>query len=169
MIVAVSIFIAVAVGEVQHLRLPRFTRVGFAAMVIGVVALMPLRSGVATLQEARAFHASQTQRSNVLAAAWLQAHYDHGQVLMESFGNETVSFESRIPSDVVIYEGSFRRWEPALADPVAAGIRWIYMRQTPGVQDDVWNRLHSSDQLGSYRLVYQDPDRLVYELAQEGK
>jgi hypothetical protein len=39
------------------------------------------------------------------------------------------------------------------------------MRRTPGNEDAVWKSLHDSDQLSSYRLVYQDSDRLVYELA----
>jgi hypothetical protein len=84
---------------------------------------------------------------------------------MESFQNELVTFESHIPTQAVIYEGSFQRWLPALAHPAANTIRWIYMRRTPGNEDAVWKSLHDSDQLSSYRLVYQDSDRLVYELA----
>jgi hypothetical protein len=42
------------------------------------------------------------------------------------------------------------------------------MRTTPGHRDDVGSRLQGSDELNPYRLVYQDPDRLVYELPDSG-
>ena len=87
---------------------------------------------------------------------------------MESFGNETVTFSSRIPVGQIIYEGSFRQWRPDLADPAGHGIRWIYMRRTPGSPDDVFRRLHGSVQLSGYRLVYEDPDRLIYTLRSRG-
>ncbi len=51
---------------------------------------------------------------------------------MESYGNETVTFDSHIPLGSIIYECSYRQWSPALRDPVGHGIRWIYMRRTPG-------------------------------------
>jgi hypothetical protein len=108
------------------------------------------------------FQASATQRADDRAGAWLRAHYHGGKVLMESFGNETATFESRIPLGSVIYEGSYRQWSPALHDPVGHGIRWIYMRRTPGDTDQVWGRLHGRPDLAHYALVYSDPDRLIY-------
>jgi hypothetical protein len=39
------------------------------------------------------------------------------------------------------------------------------MRSTTRDQDHVWSRLQGSDELNPYRLVYRDPDRLVYKLA----
>jgi hypothetical protein len=84
---------------------------------------------------------------------------------MENFGNETVTFGSNIPTEDIIYEGSSTRWERSLTHPSRNGVRWIYMRTTPGHRDDVGSRLQGSDELNPYRLVYQDPDRLVYELA----
>jgi hypothetical protein len=84
---------------------------------------------------------------------------------MESFGNETVTFGSQIPLGQIVYEGSFRQWGPDLAGPRSHGIRWIYMRRTPGNTDEVFRRLHGSSQLDGYRLVYRDPARLIYELA----
>jgi hypothetical protein len=88
---------------------------------------------------------------------------------MESFGNETVTFGSRIPLGQVVYEGSFRQWEPDLAHPAGHGIRWIYMRQTPGSQDQVYRQLHGSAELAGYRLMYHDAARLIYErLSYEG-
>jgi hypothetical protein len=118
---------------------------------------------VATLAEAQAFRSSPTEQANTVAASWLRAHYDGGQVLMESFGNESVTFESRIPTQNIVYEGSFKMWGPALRDPAAAGIRWIYLRTTPGQQDDADLVLSGNPELGTvYQLMYKDADRVVY-------
>jgi hypothetical protein len=82
---------------------------------------------------------------------------------MESFGNESVTFESRIPTQNIVYEGSFKMWEPALRDPAGAGIQWIYLRTTPGQQDDADLALTGNPELGAvYQLVYKDADRVVY-------
>jgi hypothetical protein len=168
MILAVSIFIAVLVAEARHVRLARIRRAGFAAGAIALlttatVIALPYGSPISTVQEGRQFRAGQ--HGNEAAASWMRGHYDRGRVLMESFQNELVTFESHIPTQAIIYEGSFQRWLPALAHPAAREIRWIYMRTTPGNEDAVWKSLHDSAQLSSYRLVYKDSDRLVYELA----
>jgi hypothetical protein len=130
--------------------------VGVALAALGTAAGGPI-----TLQEARQRVA--TERPNVIVAAWLRAHYDGGPVLMESFGNDTTTFGSRIPTSRIVYEGSYRQWEPALRSPARYGIRWIYMRSTPGNADDVWTALHGSPVLGSYTLVYTDQDRAIYK------
>ena len=138
---------------------------GCAALAIGAVACagLVLRGGIDTLKEAETFRTTPAEQANTAAALWLRSHYQGGKVLMESFGNETVTFESRLPLGEVVYEGSFRQWEPGLADPLGHGIRWIYMRRMPGNQDEVFRRLHDSPQLASYRLVYHDSARLIYE------
>lgn len=119
--------------------------------------------GVATLAEAQAFRASAAEQANTVAAAWLRAHYDGGLMLMESFGNESVTFESAIPTQNIVYEGSFRMWQPDLQDPAAHGVRWIYLRTTPGQPDDTDLALKGNPELtNDYELVYQDSDRSVY-------
>jgi glycosyltransferase involved in cell wall biosynthesis len=119
--------------------------------------------GIATLDEATSFQTSPAEWANTSAADWLRNHYDGGLVLMESFGNESVTFESRIPTQRILYEGSFRKWQPALQDPNAHGVRWIYLRRTPGQADDTYRALHSNPELGTdYQLVYQDADRVIY-------
>jgi hypothetical protein len=139
-------------------------RAASAALVVAVAgcSVLVLHGGIATLTEPLDFRASPAEHANAAAANWLRAHYNGGKVLMESFGNETVTFSSRIPVGQIIYEGSYRQWQPDLADPAGHGIRWIYMRRTPGSPDDVYRRLHGSAQLNSYRVVYKDPDRLIY-------
>ena len=45
---------------------------------------------------------------------------------MESFGNENIAFQ--IPSDQLIYEGSYRQWPPSLRNPSGNHIDWIIAR-----------------------------------------
>ena len=165
MVLPTAIFMGFLVTAIaRHRRV--WLRIGGCAALTAVAvacAGLVLHGGIETLTEAVVFRAAPAEQANARAADWLRAHYDGGEVLMESFGNETVTFASRIPLGQIVYEGSFRQWDPDLADPAGHGIRWIYMRRTPGSQDQVFRRLHGSPQLASYRLVYQDPDRLIYE------
>ncbi|XVS62019.1 glycosyltransferase family 39 protein [Actinosynnema sp. CA-299493] len=120
-------------------------------------------AGTATLEEAAAFRAGGTERANARAAAWLREHYDGGRVLMQSWSNETVTFDSRVPAARVVYEGSFRQWEPALDDPVGQGIRWVHLRRTPGGEDEVWRRLHDSPLMHvEYKPAYADDHHIFY-------
>ena len=103
------------------------------------------------------------QRADDQAAAWLRAHYHGGAVLMESSGNETEAFESRIPLSSIIYEGS----RPAVAarasappPPTASGGSSCGALQ--GDPDQVWQQLHGRPALARYALVYSDPDHLIY-------
>jgi hypothetical protein len=138
--------------------------VGYATVCCAVAAatVTIATSGIDTLREPQNYQGSASQQANFRAGAWLRDHYRGGKVLMESFGNETVTFESHIPLGAVIYEGSYHQWQPALRDPASRGIRWIYMRRTPGSTDQVWRALHGSPELDHYSLVYADPGRLIY-------
>jgi hypothetical protein len=145
-------------------------RIGRAAVVCAYVCLAAVvcasigtlaAGGTDTLKEAVA---SETA-SSVQAAAWLRTHYDGGLVLMESFGNDTVTFESHIPVGSIIFEGSYQQWAPALADPVGRHIRWIYMRRTAGSPDIVYSDLHKSTWIrDDYLLAYSNSGCLIYRL-----
>jgi hypothetical protein len=88
---------------------------------------------------------------------------------MESWGNEAVTFESRIPTANILYEGSFRLWQPALRDPANRGVRWVHLRNQPGQEDDVWRALNGTPQLlNNYDLVYRDAGRLIYRYRGSG-
>ncbi|WP_199537414.1 glycosyltransferase family 39 protein, partial [Spongiactinospora gelatinilytica] len=126
------------------------------------VAAATVAHGVDVRREAEAFQAGRTARGVLGAASWLRANYDGGTVLMHSFGNETVMFHSHLPTRSIVYEGSFRRWAAALADPRGAGIRWIHMRRSPGNTDRVWRVLHGTTALRDYTRAYIDTDRVVY-------
>lgn len=164
MIVPVALFIAYPVAAIHRMRwgwaraAARTVVTGAAVTAVATVAV----TGSMTLKEAEVFRAGQSEQANVVAASWLRTHYDGGGVLMESFGNESVTFASRIPTSKIIYEGSYRLWLPALADPASHGIRWIYMRRTSGSSDDVWNALHGSAALNFYEVAYSDPNRVIY-------
>ena len=166
MVLPTAIFMSFLIAAVADKSVGAWLRAGaVAALALAAVAAAGLiaRAGIDTLTEAVVFRATATEQANARAALWLRSHYDGGKMLMESFGNETVTFASRISLGQIVYEGSFRQWEPDLAHPASHGIRWIYMRQTPGNQDGVFRRLHASPELADYRLVYHDAERLIYE------
>ncbi len=96
-------------------------------------------------------------------ANFLRTNYAGGLVLMESFGNEQVLFAARIDFSNNVYEGSYRQWEPALAQPDTQRIEWIVMRGG-NAPDKVHATLSGSEVLASsYALVYQDDLYQVYE------
>jgi len=136
-----------------------------AAVLVGATIAV---DGAVTLDEAAEYRAGDWETDNADVAAWLREHHDGGSTLMMSFENESVTFESQVPTGSLVYEGSYRIWEEALADPSGSGIEWIYMRATPGSEDDVWEALWGTDQLAEdYDLVYDEGDRLVYRASEE--
>lgn len=142
--------------------------VGAAAAAIVAAGSAIAVGGAVTLDEAVEYRDSGWETDNDAAAAWLREHHDGELTLMMSFENESVTFESQIPTGALLYEGSYRVWEEALADPEAAGVEWIYMRATPGSEDDVWEALWGTDALDDhYRLVYDAGDRLIYRADHE--
>jgi len=96
-------------------------------------------------------------------AAFLKQDYSGGRVLMESYGSESVAFA--IPSNQLVYEGSYRQWLPALHNPAGNGIRLIIMSCQKNNPDIVCSSVGKS-QLEPYKLAYQTPDHiyLVYRL-----
>jgi len=167
MVLATAVFTGHLVGQgVRSVRLasPRVRSLAPALLAVAAVAACTLAvPGTATLDEARAFRASDVERANGQASAWLREKYDGGLVLMESFGNESVTFDSQIPTENIVYEGSFQRWEPALAHPAGHDIRWVYLRTTPGGEDHTWAELAGTPELDNdYVLVFRDDDREIY-------
>lgn len=142
-----------------------------AALATAVVVGAGLSiDGAVTLDEAAEYRASGWETDNSAVAAWLREHHDGGATLMMSFENESVTFESQVPTGSLVYEGSYLIWEDALEDPHGAGIEWIYMRATPGSEDDVWEALWGTPQLEDhYELVYDAGDRLVFHAEEEAR
>ena len=135
------------------------------AAIVGValVAVSGLQSGnVATLMEPVAASVTPTALHAEAAAGWLRYHYTGGLLLMESYGNENVAFDSHVPMQDQVYEGSYRLWPPALANPSGHGIAWIVMRRESNHQDQVYKHLFGSTLIDGYRLVWHNHDYLIY-------
>ncbi len=142
---------------------PRTSRTARPLVAVALAATVLAVPGTKTLEEPVAYLNSPGGRIDVGSATWLKENYDGGRVLMQNFGNELVTFQSQLPLEEIIYEGSFRMWEPALVDPVESKVRWIYMRSSEGSEDGVYKSLHNTPILNeNYQLLYQDADRLIY-------
>jgi len=167
MVVPIAVFIGYLCSEIAAVAWRWLRVAGFACAILAgmVCALLIVRGGIDTFIEAKTFQSSPIQKAEISAGLWLRSHYAGGKVLMESFGNETVTYSSRLPLGQVIYEGSFRQWQPSLADPIGNGIRWIFMRDIPGSQDQVYTSLHASAELSEYRLVYNDSGERIYKFS----
>ena len=68
------------------------------------------------------------RRSPSETSEYLRDHYDGGVILIESFGNESILFNARVPLTNNVYEGSYQKWDPALSSPPGQQIKWIVMR-----------------------------------------
>ena len=82
---------------------------------------------------------------------------------MESL-NENIAFQ--IPSDQLVYEGSYRQWPPALRNPPGNHIAWIIARCGDSPDPDKACLALGQAQLSSYTLVYTTADQgyRVYRL-----
>jgi hypothetical protein len=137
---------------------------GIAA--VAVIAVSQLVSGnIVTLMEPLAGRATPTALHAQDAAHWLRARYTGGLLLMEAYGNEEVAFESHIPLQDQVYEGSYRIWGPALSNPSGHGIRWIVMRTERNDADQVYKSLYGSTLVDGYRQVWRNHDYVIYEFA----
>jgi len=130
--------------------------------VIAAVLGLTFATGSAVLREAKAASGSAAAQADERAGAWLRAHYSGGLVLMQSAGNESVVFDSRIPLGQILDEDGSGQWQQALANPAGQDIRWIYMRRLRGGPDAVWLALHGGPWLTRYTVVYADADRVIY-------
>ena len=85
-------------------------------------------------------------------------------VHLESFGNENIAFQ--IPSDQLIYEGSYRQWLPSLRNPAGSHIEWIVARCGHSPYPDKVCLDLGRAQLSRYSLSYTtaDHDYRVYRL-----
>jgi hypothetical protein len=84
------------------------------------------------------------------------------RMLMENHGNELALFYSGVDMGNVVYEGSYKLWDDALAHP-ADYVDWIYMRNAPGREDAVWSALHdNAAALAPFRVVMQTDGAVLY-------
>ncbi len=133
------------------------------SLAVVVIAVGALQSGnIVTLQEPVAALATPTDLATQAAAQWLRTHYTGGRLLMESYGNEEVAFSSHVPTQEQVYEGSYRIWRPALANPSGHAIAWIVMRREQNHRDQVYRSLFGSSLIDGYQRVWSNADYIVY-------
>ena len=143
--------------------LPALPAIG-GIVAAALIAVSQLASGgIVTLMEPQAGRTTPTALHAQAAAQWLRAHYAGGLLLMEAYGNEEVAFESHIPLQDQVYEGSYRIWSPALSNPSGHGISWIVMRTESSNKDQVYKSLYGSTLIDGYRQVWRNHDYVIYE------
>lgn len=96
------------------------------------------------------------------ASSYLKQHYDGGVILAESFGNESILFYAEIMPSTNVYEGSYRKWNPALSNPPGQQIRWIVMRGG-SAPDHTYNELHETSKLSEYQEVFDNDRYTIYK------
>src|SRR5688572_19840768 len=99
MILAVAVFAGYLVALLK-------VRIARAAIAVAVAASVLFVPGTAALAEAVTFQNGGDNKRTEAASLWLRAHYDGGNVLWENFGNEVAVFQSRVPTQKIIYEAS---------------------------------------------------------------
>jgi hypothetical protein len=165
MLVPTAIGIGYLVGTLQRFRPAMYVAGGLVlAITVGLGASLVRHDNVITYTAARETLTSTSVVKQEPVVAFLKTHYTGGLVLMESFGNENVAFQ--IPSDQLVYEGSYRQWLPSLQDPAANHIEWIVARCGNYPYPDKVCLALAQAQLSHYTLVYTtaDHDYRVYRL-----
>jgi hypothetical protein len=160
---------AVMIGYLVSLleaRMQEIAAVFIAApLVITLATNLAAPGQIITLQEPASVLNVELRVMSVQTSDYLRNQYDGGTILMQSFGNEFVLPDAHIGSANNVYEGSYKMWEPTLADPSGHNVRWIIMRKggLAKQRDDVNDRLSGSPELQSYALVYQNEFYSVYK------
>jgi hypothetical protein len=165
MLVPTAILIGYLVGTLQRFRLAMYVAGTLVlALAVGLGASLVQHQNVVTYTAARETLSSDTVVEQVPVVEFLKTHYTGGLVLMESFGNENIAF--LIPSDQLVYEGSYRQWLPSLRNPSGNHIEWIIARCGNSPYPDKVCLTLGKAQLSHYSLVYTtaDHDYRVYRL-----
>jgi putative flippase GtrA len=165
MLVPAAILIGYLVGTLQRFKPAMYVAGGLALILAaGLGARMVRQDNVVTYTAARSTLSSTPVLKQDPVVAFLKTHYAGGLVLMESFGNESIAFQ--IPSDQLVYEGSYRQWLPALRNPSGNHIEWIIARCGNYPYPDKVCLALGKAQLSHYSAIYTtaDHDYRVYRL-----
>jgi hypothetical protein len=135
-------------------------------MTLGLSLVIQPTSAI-TLQEPLLARDNARAKIQMEAAQCLsEIHRDHEMVLMETYGNERLLFESGIALDWVIYEGSNEDdlWQSALEHP-ANYVQWVVMRHGLQDPDKVWEQVYSPhpERLSEFNLVFTNGELMVYQ------
>jgi hypothetical protein len=168
MLMPTSIFggyLPAAMGRLFRFK-PAVYFVGSGLVALSLLLNWSLISGhaVATYNEPKQYIESGGLNDQDDVVSFLRDNYSGGHVLMESYGNEYVAWG--VPSNELVYEGSYQQWLPALRNPAASGIEWIIMSCQKNSPDIVCSSV-GEPQLRPYTLVYRTPDH-VYLVFRRG-
>jgi hypothetical protein len=153
------------VGRLQRFRPAMYVAGGLVlVLAVGLGASLVRHDNVITYTAARETLTSTTVVKQEPVIAFLKTQYTGGLVLMESFGNENIAFQ--LPSDQLVYEGSYRQWLPSLQNPSGNHIEWIIARCGDSPYPDRVCLTLGQTQLSHYTLVFTtaDHDYRVYRL-----
>ncbi len=132
-----------------------------AGLCAGLIWIIQTK-GIATLEETRTkLHVPSAAET----ATWLYENYDGGVVLMENYGNEQLAFGAHLPLEHVIYEGSYLKWEQAVASPERYA-DWIVMRGigSGSTSDKIWRAFHDKLQSpNNFQMVYKNQHFEIYK------
>ena len=160
MLIPTAVFIGHLIGSLRRFAYVMYAVGGLVlTLTLGLNFSLVRHDNVVTYIEP-ARYGRQPDQARVVA--FLDGRYSGGRVVMESFRNEDVAFE--VPSDELVYEGSYRLWLPALQHPASSDISWIIARC--GSDPDQVCRSVTNAQLSGYEVVYRTPDRIysVYRI-----
>jgi glycosyltransferase involved in cell wall biosynthesis/putative flippase GtrA len=165
MLVPTAIGVGYLAGMLRRVR-PAMYVAGALAVVLaaGLGANLLRKDNVVTYIAASETLTSAPVLAQDPVVAFLKGHYTGGLVLMQSFGNESIAFG--VPSDELVYEGSYRQWLPSLRDPSANHIEWIIARCGHDPSPDKVCLALDGPKLSHYQAVYISPgsDYRVYRL-----
>lgn len=157
-------YIPAAIGRLFKFKSAMYL-VGTSLLALTLLLNWSLLSkhAVATYSEPSRYLHTGRSTDETQVVAFMKQNYYGGRVLMESYGNELVAFG--LPSNQLVYEGSYRQWLPALQNPAGSGIRWVIMSCQKNNLDMVCSSV-GKPQLRPYKLVYRTRDHvyLVYRL-----
>jgi hypothetical protein len=157
MLLPTAIFTGYLVGSLQHFRRAMYAAGGLVlVLATGLNVVQVHQHNVVSYNEGARLYKGELDR----VVTFLDGHYSGGRVLIQSFGNEPIVFQ--LPSNQVVYEGTYGQWLPALHDPARSHISWIIARCDNNPHPDLVCSTVKKAQLRSYELVYRSPHDIYY-------
>ena len=148
--------------------------VAVVLLAVSMLIMVNSQVGIITLTEPLRAAESTSNTSQLEVAEFLRENYNNESMLMENYGNEQVQFRSGINLREIIYEGTYRLWQPVLNAPYANNIQWVLMRGSEGgnissLQPDlVWTTVREQQSFWDhYELVFKNDFYEVYRLVAE--
>lgn len=149
--------VAIFVGYLARDRW--WAKVAVLMGIAGMTLVGVLHHGIITVTEPMSVRNAKPYTDIQQAVNWFSNHYDGQPVLLESFGNDQLQFESKISLRNIIYEGSYRFWEQTLAFP-ENHVDWVVMRYSNsslGPPDKVFEAQYERPEFHQhFEQVYED-------------